>query len=75
MRSTAPISVWLKGVRVAGTRGRLVILAEAGGRERELELWAAERRVDLLSRLLDRPIAFRASPARQVPVRRLRAAR
>jgi len=65
----------VKGVSVRRTRGRLVILAEAAGESVELELWAAERRVDLLSRLLDRPIAFRASPARQVPVRRLRAAR
>ena len=63
------------GVRVARTRGRLAIVAETAGESAELELWAAERRVDLLSRLLDRPITFRATTTRRVPERRIRAAR
>jgi len=38
---------------------RLVIEVEADGDEAELELWAAERRADLLARLLDRPVTLR----------------
>ena len=49
---------------------RVVIEAEATNGNGELELWAAERRVDLLARLLDRPVVLRlqrdvtAAPAR-----------
>jgi exopolyphosphatase / guanosine-5'-triphosphate,3'-diphosphate pyrophosphatase len=49
-------------VRSAGASlspGRLLIAVEAGADNPELELWAAERRADLLARLLDRPVVLR----------------
>jgi exopolyphosphatase/guanosine-5'-triphosphate,3'-diphosphate pyrophosphatase len=42
--------------------GRLVITVEPGGDKAELELWAAQRRVDLLARLLHRPVLLRRGP-------------
>ncbi len=66
----------VRSIRVNRSRGRLAIVAETAGESAELELWAAERRVDLLGRLLDRPIALRASAAkRTAPQRRVRIAR
>ena len=56
------------GVTVSAAR--VTIELEAGGQNGDLELWAAERRVDLLARLLDRPVVLRlrrdsaAAPAR-----------
>jgi exopolyphosphatase/guanosine-5'-triphosphate,3'-diphosphate pyrophosphatase len=41
---------------------RLVITVEASAENAELELWAAQRRVDLLARLLDRPVVLRRQP-------------
>jgi len=49
----------LRGAAVVVSPGRLVIEVDAGGRDADLELWAAERRVDLLSRLVDRPVRLR----------------
>lgn len=37
---------------------RVRIEVDAGTEDPELEVWAAERRVDLLSKLLERPVAF-----------------
>src|SRR5215468_5058072 len=66
----------IKRLRVARQGGRLVITAETGGESAELELWAAERRVDALSRLLDRRVVLRASHTpRRRAVERVRAAR
>jgi hypothetical protein len=42
---------------------------EAGGENAELELWAAERRVDLLARLLDRRVILRCRRAAARPLR------
>jgi len=39
--------------------GRLLIEVDSGRDNAELELWAAQRRVDLLARLLDRPVLLR----------------
>ena len=64
----------IRDLHITERAGRLVIGVDAGGENAELELWAAERRVDLLKRLLDRPIILRlqastnAAPAR-VPAR------
>jgi len=44
--------------------GRLVIGVDPGKEDAELELWAAERRVDLLARLLDRPVVLRLEPSK-----------
>jgi exopolyphosphatase/guanosine-5'-triphosphate,3'-diphosphate pyrophosphatase len=65
----------IKRLRISRQGGRLLISAETGGESAELELWAAERRVDSLSRLLDRRVVLRARTApRKVPDR-VRAAR
>ena len=39
--------------------GRHTITVDPGQENAELELWAAERRIDLLAKLLDRPVALR----------------
>lgn len=65
----------IERVRMSRQRGRLVITTETGGESAELELWAAERRVDSLSRLLDRPVVLRARAARRKRSERVRAAR
>jgi exopolyphosphatase / guanosine-5'-triphosphate,3'-diphosphate pyrophosphatase len=65
----------IERVRASRQRGRLVVTAETGGESAELELWAAERRVDSLSRLLDRPVVLRARTVRRKPSERVRAAR
>jgi exopolyphosphatase/guanosine-5'-triphosphate,3'-diphosphate pyrophosphatase len=49
----------LREAAVVASPARLVIEIDAGGRDADLELWAAERRVDLLSRLVDRPVRLR----------------
>jgi len=48
----------VRGIEVAVTAHRVTIDVDAGENP-ELELWAAERRVDLLSRILDRRIVLR----------------
>jgi exopolyphosphatase / guanosine-5'-triphosphate,3'-diphosphate pyrophosphatase len=61
----------VKNIHVTKASGRLVLDVDAGAENAELELWAAERRVDLLSRLLDRPVVLRAVvPARRMARRR-----
>jgi exopolyphosphatase/guanosine-5'-triphosphate,3'-diphosphate pyrophosphatase len=57
----------VRGLAVRFQDGRVVIDVDPGGENAELEVWAAERRTDLLARLLDRPVTLR--------VRRTRAAR
>jgi exopolyphosphatase/guanosine-5'-triphosphate,3'-diphosphate pyrophosphatase len=49
----------VQSVRVRQRAGRLVIEVNPGGENAELEVWAAERRSDLLARLVDRPVVFR----------------
>jgi exopolyphosphatase/guanosine-5'-triphosphate,3'-diphosphate pyrophosphatase len=65
----------IKQLGISRQGGRLVIAVETGGESAELELWAAERRVDSLSRLLDRRVVLRARAARGRAVDRVRAAR
>jgi exopolyphosphatase/guanosine-5'-triphosphate,3'-diphosphate pyrophosphatase len=60
----------VKSLHVTKASGRIVIDVDAGAENAELELWAAERRTDLLSRLLDRPIVVRAARARRTARRR-----
>jgi exopolyphosphatase / guanosine-5'-triphosphate,3'-diphosphate pyrophosphatase len=57
----------VKCIHVTKASGRVVLDVDAGGENAELELWAAERRIDFLSRLLDRPVVVRAV----VPPRRM----
>ena len=64
----------LRGAAVQVSPARLVIDIDTGGRDGDLELWAAERRVDLLSRLVDRPVRLRVR-AKRVPVARRARAR
>jgi len=61
----------LREAAVVASPARLVIEIDAGGRDADLELWAAERRVDLLSRLVDRPVRLRVR-AKRAPARRRR---
>ena len=49
----------IKNLHITERAGRFVIDVDSGGENAELELWAAERRVDLLRRLLDRPVIVR----------------
>src|SRR5439155_7573972 len=44
----------VQGLRVRPHAGRLLIEVDSGGENAELEVWAGERRADLLARLLDR---------------------
>jgi exopolyphosphatase/guanosine-5'-triphosphate,3'-diphosphate pyrophosphatase len=64
----------VRGLDVSLSPHRLTLGVDAGSEDPELELWAAERRSDLLSRLLERPVVLRWN--RQAPARpvRLRAA-
>jgi exopolyphosphatase/guanosine-5'-triphosphate,3'-diphosphate pyrophosphatase len=60
----------IRRLEVSRTSRRLVIAADSGNESAELELWAAERRVDLLSRLLDCPVVLRAATVRSRAPRR-----
>jgi hypothetical protein len=60
----------VKSLSVQKASGRVVIRVDAGAENAELELWAAERRVDLLSRLLDRPVVLRAVASMRPKARR-----
>src|SRR5438874_2219892 len=63
----------VRRLRVALSAARLVIEIEADAEEAELELWAAERRADLLARLLDRPVLLRRPRHRAAALPQLRA--
>ncbi len=67
----------ISGVAVTTARGRVRVDVDARGENPELEVWAAERRLDLLTRLLERPVTLRVRArgpgARVAP--RLRVAR
>src|SRR4029077_5163555 len=66
----------VKHVDVKLNTTRLRLEVDAGGEHPELEMWAAERRIDPLARLLDRPVVVRARPqASAVGRPRLRIAR
>ncbi len=52
-------------VRVRLHARRCLIEVESAAGDAELERWAAERRSDLLARLLDRPVVLRAAPTRR----------
>ena len=58
---------------VALSAARLAIEVEANGEDAELELWAAERRADLLGRLLDRPVTLRRTRRAAAALPHLRA--
>jgi exopolyphosphatase/guanosine-5'-triphosphate,3'-diphosphate pyrophosphatase len=60
----------VKSVGVGKSAGRIVLHVDAGAENAELELWAAERRVDLLSRLLDRPVVLRPVASARARARR-----
>jgi len=49
----------IKTLEVVRSGGGVIIRVDAGDEDAELELWSAERRVDLLGRLLDRPVTLR----------------
>ena len=49
----------VRSIRTSHRGGRLLIEVDSGKDNAELELWAAQRRVDLLARLLDRPVLLR----------------
>jgi exopolyphosphatase/guanosine-5'-triphosphate,3'-diphosphate pyrophosphatase len=53
----------VRRIDAALTPGRLAVRLDVGADDAELELWAASRRVDLLSRLLDRPVELRVAAA------------
>jgi exopolyphosphatase/guanosine-5'-triphosphate,3'-diphosphate pyrophosphatase len=69
----------LRGAALVASPARLTIEIDPRGRDVELELWAAKRRVDLLARLADRPVRLRvrpkAAPARRGTRRRARSSR
>jgi exopolyphosphatase/guanosine-5'-triphosphate,3'-diphosphate pyrophosphatase len=52
------------GLQVRTQAGRLLIEVVASSDDAELEMWAAERRSDLLARLIDRPVVLRRRRAR-----------
>ena len=55
---------------------RLLVRLDTGGADAELELWAAERRVELLVRLLERPLELRVeAPGALEPAHARREAR
>jgi exopolyphosphatase/guanosine-5'-triphosphate,3'-diphosphate pyrophosphatase len=60
----------VKNVQIVKASGRVVLDVATGAENPELELWAAERRVDLLSRLLDRPVVLRTSARSRRTARR-----
>ena len=62
----------VRGIHVTHHAGRLVIGVDAHGDNAELELWAAERRADLLARLLGHPVTLREETPRQRSSLRLR---
>jgi exopolyphosphatase/guanosine-5'-triphosphate,3'-diphosphate pyrophosphatase len=65
----------VKNVEVSHRAGRVMITVDAGAENAELELWAAERRIDLLSRLLGRPVVLREARPRRRPRSRVSPAR
>ena len=60
----------VKTLTISRSGGRVVLRVDAGLESAELELWATERRIDLLSRLLGCPIGLRAVATRRAPTRR-----
>ena len=46
----------VKNIEVRYSPGRLIIGVDSNGEKADLELWTCERRIDLLSRLLDRQV-------------------
>ncbi len=63
----------VRRLRVALSAAHLVIGVEADAEEAELELWAAERRADLLARLLERPVVLRRARSGAAALPHLRA--
>src|SRR5213592_2187209 len=63
----------VRRLRIALSSAHLVIGVEADAEEAELELWAAERRADLLARLLDRPVVLRRARSGAAALPHLRA--
>ncbi len=63
----------VRRLRIALSAAHLVIGVEADAEEAELELWAAERRADLLARLLDRPVVLRRARSGAAALPHLRA--
>jgi len=63
----------VRRLAVTLSRARLMIEVEADGDEAELDLWAADRRAELLGRLLDRPVVLRRTRRRAAALPQLRA--
>src|SRR5437773_1500610 len=63
----------VRRLAVTLSRARLVIEVEADGDEAELDLWAADRRAELLGRLLDRPVVLRRTRRGAAALPQLRA--
>lgn len=58
----------VKRLHFTHTASRFIISIDSGGENAELELWAAERRTDLLARLLERSVTLRLH-AEPLPLR------
>jgi exopolyphosphatase / guanosine-5'-triphosphate,3'-diphosphate pyrophosphatase len=56
----------VEAIRVRLHARRCLIEVQSAAADAELERWAAERRSDLLARLLDRPVVLRAAAMRRV---------
>jgi hypothetical protein len=54
----------VKDLSCSLTDARLVVDIDTGGENADLELWAANRRVAALSRLLERPVVLRQRTGR-----------
>jgi len=65
----------VRDIHVIRHAGRLVIEIDPRGDDAELELWAAERRVELLARLMGHPVSLRQETRRSRPRRLLRPVR
>jgi exopolyphosphatase/guanosine-5'-triphosphate,3'-diphosphate pyrophosphatase len=53
----------VKALSFSHTAGRLTIAVDSEGENADLELWAAERRIEFLARLLERSIVLRVAPS------------
>jgi hypothetical protein len=63
----------VKDLQVSLSSDRLLIEVDSADDGADLELWATERRTDLLSRLLDRKVVLRASAPMAVRTRAIAA--
>jgi exopolyphosphatase/guanosine-5'-triphosphate,3'-diphosphate pyrophosphatase len=50
----------VRGLRLSRNNGKLELCVDCAGRDAELELWAAQRKSELLEKCFGRPLYFRA---------------